>query len=356
MPFYYRIRETSAQGKRTLRGLKRLRAQLSAEIPSRNLNDTLLLATWNIREFDSPAYGHRSAEAIQYIAEIISRFDLIAIQEVRGNLSAIERLRYRLGSWWDYIVSDVTAGRRGNDERMAFLYDTRKIHFGRVAGELVLPPVRNADGEPVPVNQVARTPFMCGFSCGWSRFILATVHVLYGDSSADSADRVEEIRQIAAFIKARAEDPAAWTENFVLLGDFNIFKPGDATFQALLDNRFLIPEQLQSLPSNAVGNRFYDQIAFTEHGRFDFTGKAGVFDYYRSVYRVDDEADYAEVMGNRYRTQADGDPRTERGRKRYYRSFWRTHEMSDHLPMWVEIAANYSDEYLAEKMARAGID
>lgn len=132
MPFYDQIDERTPEGKRTLEGLERLRRQLedpdegdeTKRLPARNLNDTLLLATWNIREFDSAAYGCRSDEAIQYIAEIISRFDVVAIQEVRGDLEAMERLCARLGSWWDYIVSDVTEGRAGNDERMAFLYFT----------------------------------------------------------------------------------------------------------------------------------------------------------------------------------------------------------------------------------------
>ena len=37
--------------------LAALRAQLDSEVPRRTLEHTLVLATWNIREFDSPAYG-----------------------------------------------------------------------------------------------------------------------------------------------------------------------------------------------------------------------------------------------------------------------------------------------------------
>ncbi len=79
---------------------------------------------------------------------------------------------------------------------MAFLYDSRKVSFGGLAGELTLPPLelKDQNGKTVyhPVSQVARTPFMCGFQAGWTRFILATVHILYGKSTANDPLRVEE--------------------------------------------------------------------------------------------------------------------------------------------------------------------
>lgn len=361
MPLYDQIDELTPEGKRTLEGLVRLRRQLDGvdeedetkKIPQRNLNETLLLATWNIREFDSAAYGRRSDEAIQYIAEIVSRFDIIAIQEVRGDLEAMERLCAKLGTWWDYIVSDVTEGDAGNDERMAFLYDTRKVHFGRMAGELVLPPIKNGDGTK-PANQVARTPFMCRFSCGWSTFILATVHILYGSGSSAEEDRAAEIDSVAGFINKRSSKSDTLDKNFVLLGDFNIFKSSDQAMQALLSNDFVIPPQLQELPSNAGKNKYYDQIAFSRNGDLGFTGKAGVFDYFTSVYRPEDEALYIEEMGEAYLITSEGKPR--QNKSLYYKNYWRTHQMSDHLPMWVELKVNLSEDFLAGKLMRAILD
>jgi len=71
----------------------------------------------------------------------------VAIQEVREDLSAIEQLKYILGDEsWDYILTDVTEGRRGNRERMAFLYDAKKVRFGGLAGEIVLPEGRARTG------------------------------------------------------------------------------------------------------------------------------------------------------------------------------------------------------------------
>ncbi len=354
MPFYHGIKETTREGTRTLEGLFRLRKQLDGELPKRDLNDTLLLATWNIREFDSNSFVTRSMECMQYIAEIVSCFDLVAIQEVRSDLEALNRLRRILGSWWEYMVSDVTKGRRGNRERMAFLYDTRKVRFGRLAGELVLPPIKRDDGSYIPVTQVARTPFMCGFSCGWTNFIITTAHIIYGKSVADNPEREAEINHVAKFLKERSDDDSAWSENFILLGDFNIYDPPDQTMKAILNNGFEIPDQLMALPANASKSRHYDQIAFRTRSRFGFTGRAGVLDYYKSVYRIEDQERYIGKMGAAYHRTSKGSDRTDRGKKTYYRTYWRTHQMSDHLPMWVQLRVNFSREYLEEKLNRSG--
>ncbi len=59
MPYYAGIKQIQdvATRKRVIEGLKRLRPALSSAIPARTATDTLLLATWNIREFDSGKYG-----------------------------------------------------------------------------------------------------------------------------------------------------------------------------------------------------------------------------------------------------------------------------------------------------------
>ncbi len=208
MPFYNEIltKMNASTRRRTTQRLLDLRAQIDRDIAPKSAATTLL-ATWNIREFDSKAYGSRLDEAILYISEIISAFDLVAIQEVRGNLGGLHRVMRVLGSRWSYIVSDVTLGRPGNDERMAFLYDNTKVKFGGLAGELVLPPIPVKQGNKithVPSEQVVRTPFLGGFKSGWTKFMLGTVHIYYGDAKPNEAKRVSEIRAVANHLKDRA--------------------------------------------------------------------------------------------------------------------------------------------------------
>lgn len=349
MPFYYQIKEKTVSGKRTAERLLALREQFEQEVPKRTINDTLLLATWNIREFDSSAYGERLDESFYYIAEIISHFDLVAVQEVRKNLKALDKTRKILGSYWKYIVTDVTEGSAGNKERMAFLYDSRKVSFGGLAGEVVIEPVKKGKKKYEPARQLARTPFICGFQVGWFRFMLSTVHILYGKSKANDPNRVKEIQELARFLSKRAKDKTAWSNNLILLGDFNIFKPADITFKALTDAKFVIPEQIQSLPSNAGKNKHYDQIAFMLHKKKLGLHKAGVFDFYKSVFREEDEKTYIKEMGDAYYKTSKGKKRSERSKKSYYKTYWRTHQMSDHLLMWVELKIDFGKEYLERK-------
>ena len=141
---YAAIRRTFANdpeaGKRCADRLIKLRAAL-ADLRARRSDQTILLATWNIRDFDSNKFGFgpRMPESFYYIAEIMSSFDLIAVQEVNRDLSALERVMSILGGDWDYIATDTTEGPGGNGERMAFVFNRDRVFFRKIAGEIVLP-------------------------------------------------------------------------------------------------------------------------------------------------------------------------------------------------------------------------
>ncbi len=348
MPFYYEMPKGTA-GKRIARGLLRLRERLAA-LPERTREETLLLATWNIREFDSAKYGSRTDDAFFYLAEVVSHFDLVAIQEVRADLSALFRLQAMLGYWWKFLVTDVTEGAGGNRERMAFLFDGRKVRFGGLASEVVLPPVQvtTSDGKRLtkPVDQLYRTPYLAAFQAGWFKFMLSTVHIRYGADDPDPPARIQEISAVAEFLRRRVHDPNAWSPNLMLLGDFNIYQREDATYQAIVNAQFEVPEALQTIPgSNVAKNRHYDQIAFSTHAAATVEcTDAGVFDYYECVFRDEDEKTYVPLMGKAYRTTSAGEPRSNPSA--YYRT-WRTFQMSDHLPMWVELKVDFGERYLS---------
>ncbi len=342
MPYYAGLKKIAKPEirQRTVEGLKRLRPALSTNIPTRTATDTLLLATWNIREFDSGKYGFRGDEPYYYIAEIISRFDLIAIQEVRDGLYPLQRLQRLLGSWWDFIVTDVTLGTSGNSERMAYLYDRRKVDFTGLAAELVLPKETGAKEDPV---QMARSPYVAGFRAGWAYLTLATVHIYYGKGIAVDPRRLAEITAFSKTIAKHAgklsgapqyePDMPPAADNLVMLGDFNIFNRKDVTMEAITKAGFIVPDELQAVPgSNVDKDKHYDQIAyFRKLAHMKPTGRAGVFDFYEHVYRLADEAAYAAE-----RQEKPG------------RSFkdWRTYRMSDHLPMWIELSIDDADSYL----------
>ena len=342
MPFYAGLKsiEDAVVRRRTIVGLQRLRPALTEAIPARTVTDTLLLATWNIREFNSGKHGYRGDEPYYYIAEILNRFDLIAIQEVRNDLYPLQQLKRLLGDDWSFLVTDVTLGASGNTERMAYLFDRRKVSFTGLAAELVLPKEKSAQEEPV---QLARSPYVAGFRAGWAYLTLATVHIYYGKSVAVDPRRLDEI---TAFSKTIAKNAAKLSaapqyapgapplpDNLLILGDFNIFNRKDVTMEAITKAGFVVPEELKAIPgSNVAKDKHYDQIAYYKRlARLKPTGKAGVFDFFEHVYRLEDEATYADE-----RAEKPG------------RSFkdWRTYRMSDHLPMWIELGIDDTDAYL----------
>jgi len=326
--------------------LLRLRTRLKKEIPERNVNRSILLATWNLREFGrNEKYGQRLNESLLYIAEIVSRFDLIAVQEVHLNLTDLQTLMKLLGSWWEYIVTDVTPGPSGNQERIAYLYDGRKVRFDHLAGELSLPPKRGLRRQP------ARSPFICAFRTGWRRISLCSVHIYYGTSKPNDPDRVEEICSIAGLLAARNQDrqtaPDGEPDNVVLLGDFNIFnKAGDATSKALADHDFIVPAAMRELPpTNLGGDRYFDQIAFHDPAGKLKSSRAGVFDFTQIIYVADDANIYTDAMQRSVgRKFLDADDPVV-----FYRN-WRTFQISDHLPLWLELRTDFSEAYLASAM------
>ena len=344
MPYYQYLRNVSkSERERTSQGLLRLKTALKAEIPTKTTTRNLLIATWNIRDFDSKNYGFRSQEAIYYIAEIIDHFDLVAVQEVNENLYGLNRVKQVLGFSWKVIYSDVTEGNSGNNERLAFLYDSRKLSFTGLAGEVVIPPVKvqTPEGEKTyePQNQLARTPLLIGLRTSWFKFSISTVHIIDGAGVNDEPRRVKEIELLSDFLAARTDNKHAHSNNMILLGDFNIFKPSNQTFQHITRN-FYIPPELQNLPSNVPQNKFYDQIAFrgdVPTARID----GGIFNFFDHVYRLEDETEYASQMPATYHDKTEDDKKT-----RYFKTYWRTHQMSDHLPMWTELQIDFSEDYL----------
>jgi hypothetical protein len=178
------------------------------------------------------------------------------------------------------------------------------------------------------------------------------VHIYYGTEKAEDPKRIKEIELLAKFLADHVQKDAAWCRNLVLLGDFNIFTPSDKTFKALVQAGFFIPEQLQKLPSNIDQNKHYDQMAFISHA-YDpkivqerlTRCKAGVFNFFESVYRDEDETVYRAEMDEGY-----AKAKTPRDKTNYYRQ-WRTFHMSDHLPMWLELPIDFGKEYLEHVVA-----
>ncbi len=341
-------------------------------VPERNVNRSLLLATFNIRDFDSNKFGHgkRLPESYYYLAEMISAFDVVALQEVNEDLSGLKKLMKVLGGTWEYIATDTS----GNNERMVFLYDTCKVRFRKIAGEIVLPfkapkkkdilafvdTIKDLNDTEInkllkekkhldPNRQFNRTPFMVSFQSGWFKFNLCTVHIYYGaDSGVALKRRKREIREVAKFMKKRADKDS--TNNYILLGDFNIVSPEHETMEALTSNGFVVPDEIQK--SNVKETKFYDQIAFRMKDMALVPKSADVFTFNSVVFRNSDFETYKDEM---VRISKSAKKLAESELEKYYKNDWRTFQISDHKIMWVELQIDFSKKYLEERKKDASV-
>ncbi len=305
--------------------LDSLSTQLDNDIPAK-ANDNLLIATWNIRAFssltrkwtagssDSPK---RDLRGLRAIIDILSRFDVIAIQEVKGNLRALRDTINFLGRDCGFLMSDVTAGAAGNVERLAFLFQRTRVRPSGLAAELVVPPERlERMGESVLREQFVRTPYAVSFQREEATFILVTLHVLFGDAAED---RIPELQEIADWMSDWARRSNRFHHNLFTLGDFNIDdREGSPLFDAFTSTGLRVPEVLHNLPRTVFDdpgdpsdNNFYDQIAWFETGSRGLTDlelrTGGNFDFLPHVY----------TNTNLSRTSI-------------------SHRVSDHYPLWVE--------------------
>lgn len=334
--------------KRIIEGLLRLRTQLN-EIPVKNTQGNLILGSWNLQNFGE--YTKRIPESKYYIAEIISRYDLIAIQEVKANLRDFNQIMQLLGSNYDYILNDITGGVDGNDERFAYIYDKRKVQFKGISGELVL-----WDNGGFPISQLKRTPLMTGFKAGWKEFAIINVHLNPDNGTTDRDLRKQEVESILKLLADRIPDKF-WTENVFILGDMNIY-PNNNDIEALFENSgFMQSPHLKGQPTSS-GDQPYDRIYFNQNEYFNNQPldqiRGGVFRYDKSVYRA---ADFENSDYQAYMRSHKGDARNlidPSSFETYYNRFWKNLQMSDHFPIWIEIEIDSSDNFLNEKKAQLG--
>ncbi len=235
-------------------------------IPEKKLGGNLILGTWNIRELGGNKYGGRMVESLYYIAEIISRFDLIAIQEVRDNLNDFNSVCKILGHDWGVFISVVTEGVSGNKERLAFLYDKRTVSFRNIAGQVVLPGKSNT-------TQLARSPYIIRFQSGWLKFDICTAYIYFGKASKSSDEykrRVMEIENLITYFKKYFVEKKE-SNNVFILGDFNIEDKESATYKAATSSVFQIPEAIlkkELSGTNVKKDKIYDQILFYPDQRY----------------------------------------------------------------------------------------
>jgi endonuclease/exonuclease/phosphatase family metal-dependent hydrolase len=290
----------------------------SRRIPAPGEPGKLLIASWNIANL---GVHKRRDDDLKVIAALLSWFELVAIQEIADNLQDFLGLIAHLPAHFNWIFND----RAGNDERSAYIYDTRRVNLSSKIGEIV---IVESDRKYIRLDGISRdfdgfnrNPYLAGFDVESSRILLANCHLLYGSTSS-SADRQASLerRQLEAYAIARwcdlrRRDKHRWTTNIIALGDFNLPEahPGDAIYDALTKRGLSLPPHGTRIPTNVSNTADYDQIAVTP-GLKSKTLQIGAFDFDRAIF--------SDIY-------SPSTPGYWRRCTKYY--------ISDHRPLWIQL-------------------
>jgi endonuclease/exonuclease/phosphatase family metal-dependent hydrolase len=283
------------------------------KIPDKKDN-RLLLATWNIANL---GLQKRETRDYQVLAEILTWFDLIALQEVNDRLTGLRSIQQFLPPSYKVLFSD----KAGNNERLVYLYDSAIVSPLEMVGEIAIPPKDHKDiklpGISASFTGFDRNPYLAAFKAGKFTFVLVNVHQYFGSDDADSIERRSlETYGVARWADLRRKSKHSYTANIIALGDFNLpkVKKGDSIYTALTARGLRLPEHSTRISSSISLDKAYDQIAFFPGPtKIRFTKKTGVFDFdgalFRKLWETHTEKQFRSYL-------------------RYY--------ISDHRPMWAE--------------------
>ncbi len=234
------------------------------------------LVSWNIRDFGKT----KDAEEITTIAQTIRAYDIVAIQEVvagYGGAQAVARLAdelNRMGSKWDYRISDPTASPPYKTERYAFLWKTSKV-------QLVGRPWLDKENKDL----VFREPYLAKFKVKGKQFIIANYHSRRFDENPE-----EEVVAFYDYPERYSGIPV------IIAGDFNMAASQKA-FKPLFENGFsanlngikttlkrkCTPSgQYRNYPIDFIlyQNEYFENIA---SGAIDFVGDCDDLEKARSI-------------------------------------------------------------------------
>ncbi len=299
-------------------GLLKLKERIeAAKIPPSKLDETVNVAVWNVREFGHPT-RRRSEAALHYVAEIMGQFDLVALVELRDNLEELKCVLDYLGPYWDVVYSDWMGDAGGNRERTAFVFDRRAVVFNGLAAEIDAPRKKKTT-EYLATQSFWRAPYLCSFRAGNFDFLAIANHARWGQSVKG---REAELALLSAWVEERFASKFVEDHDLLVMGDFNTPTMDDGVFRALTKCGLKVPEPLRVLKagdrfvggSNLGKDKRYDQILHLPTTPDHFIQAGGTLDFFIDDSRI------AELF-----------PRKKMTRTQF------TYELSDHLPIWVQV-------------------
>lgn len=237
----------------------------------------------SLASFNTLHLGWGSNKDFGIVASILSRFDIVALQEVMKE-EAVKTLIARLdsvsspisgsGSNWSYILSE-KLGRNNYKESYAFIWKNDRIHLQPNSSHVY------SDGN----DEFIREPFVASFRAGNFDFTLISAHFIFGDKLSE---RQDEARAVAHVYQKLQQDDSH-ENDLILMGDFNL-PPTDFGWQDLKNLTGITwvvnPPSLTTV-GRAGMSSLYDNLWFQSQFTVEFTGTGGNYEYMHDFFETD---------------------------------------------------------------------
>lgn len=239
--------------------------------------DSILLGSFNIQMFGRAKMSR--PEVVQILVDIVRRFDILAIQELRdseeGTISEFLRLINANGSHYDAVVSPrIRYGTGHHSEQLVYIYDTDQI-------ELLSQPYVAKDRHQVMFRPpyVAYFRYRSRYPAEAFSFVLLNIHT----SPQQTAEEFSALEDVFRTVYANHHE-----DDFILLGDMNE-EPGKFLPYRWMNNQYAaIPSHWKT---NTAETKNYDNFVFDFRRTAEFTGQAGVLNLKTSYQLTRDQAD-----------------------------------------------------------------
>ncbi len=251
--------------------------------------DTIKIASFNIQVFGQSKLA--KPEVMNVLADIVRRFDVVAIQEIRSKqqdvMPRFVELINSTGRRYDFAISR-PLGRTVSTEQYAFVFDTDRIEIDRRSVYVV------SD----PSDLLHREPLVAGFRVRGPKpeeaftFTLVDIHT--------DPDEVPEELDALYDVYQRVRDDGRGEDDIIVLGDLNT----DDQHRGAFARAPYITWAITNTPTNVTRTKQYDNLLFHRDATTEFAGVAGALDFPTEYRLAPDKAK----------------------------------EVSDHLPVWAEFS------------------
>lgn len=251
--------------------------------------ETIKVAAFNIQVFGQSKMGN--PRVMEILAEIVRKFDIVAIQEIRSReqnvMPEFVDLINSTGRSYDYLIGP-RIGNSSSKEQYAFVFDRQTIETDRRW-------VYTIDDRD---NLLHREPLVAWFRTRGPdpddafTFKLVNIHT--------DPDIVEEELSVMDDVFRAVQNDSSNEDDVIILGDFN----ADDRHFGELGQVPGITWAISGTTTNTRRTKQYDNLVFDGRATREFVGRSGVVDFMHEF-----ELTEAEAI-----------------------------QVSDHLPVWAEFS------------------